>query len=89
MLRLVDLIRTDVSEEHIALIIVFLLSVLRLLATNISSSPIFVTLMMVTIRSSETLVLDVFPFSGNRRKEPTLLGHLERANLNYWTFKYC
>jgi hypothetical protein len=27
---------------------------------------------------------DLFPFSGNGRETPTLLGSLERANLNHW-----
>jgi hypothetical protein len=29
--------------------------------------------------------LDLFPSSGERRETPTLLGSLERANLNHWT----
>jgi hypothetical protein len=29
--------------------------------------------------------LALFPSSGERRKRPTLLGPLERANLNHWT----
>jgi hypothetical protein len=48
MLRLLALVRTDVSEEH---------SVLRLLVTaNIPSSPIPVTLMMEAIHPSKTSV---------------------------------
>jgi hypothetical protein len=52
MLRLVALVRTDVSE-------VFLRSVRRLLVTAsvISSSPILVTLMKEALSSSETSVL--------------------------------
>jgi hypothetical protein len=58
MLRRVALIRTGISEEHSASIIVFLRSVRRLLVTaNIPSSKIFVTLMMEALRSSETSVL--------------------------------
>jgi hypothetical protein len=68
----VALVRTDVSEERSASIIrvtrvsllgtrlavVFLRSVSRLLVTaNVPSSLILVTLMMETIRSSETSVL--------------------------------
>jgi hypothetical protein len=63
----VALVRTGVSEEHIASIIrvtrigelgVFLRSLLRLLVTaDVLSSPIFVTLMMEAVCSTETLVL--------------------------------
>jgi hypothetical protein len=55
MLRLVTLVRNDVSEERI----VFLRSVLRLLVTAIvvPSSPIPVTLTMEALRSSKTSVL--------------------------------
>jgi hypothetical protein len=58
MLRLVALVRTDVSEERRISIIVFL-HVRRLLVTAkvIPSSPILVTLMMEALRSSETSVL--------------------------------
>jgi hypothetical protein len=28
--------------------------------------------------------LDLFPSSGDYRETPTLLGHLEKANLNHW-----
>jgi hypothetical protein len=55
MLRRVDLVRTDVSEEIRASIIrvVFFRSVLRLLVTaNVPSSPILVTLMKETLKSS-------------------------------------
>jgi hypothetical protein len=58
----VGLLRTDVSEEHIASIItvpVFPRSLLQLLVNaNVDlSSPILVTLMSEAIRSSETSVL--------------------------------
>jgi hypothetical protein len=55
MLRLVALVRTDVSEENL----VFLCSVRRLLVTAsvVPSSPILVTLMMEALSSSETSVL--------------------------------
>jgi hypothetical protein len=57
MLPLVALVRTDISEERMNLL--FLLSVPRLLVTAnvVASSPIFVTLMMEALRSSETSVL--------------------------------
>jgi hypothetical protein len=57
MLRRVALVRTDVSEEFSAFI--FLRSVRRLLVTDsvVPSSPILVTLMKETLRSSETSVL--------------------------------
>jgi hypothetical protein len=57
MLRLVTLVRNDVSEEHVASIIIFLRSVLRLLvAANVdNSSPIVDILMMEVICSLETL----------------------------------
>jgi hypothetical protein len=29
--------------------------------------------------------LDLFPFSGEEKEMPTLLGPSERANLNHWT----
>jgi hypothetical protein len=64
MLCYVALVRTDILEECIALIIritriaVLLHSVLQLLVTdNIPSSPVLVTLMMEAIHSSKTLVL--------------------------------
>jgi hypothetical protein len=73
MLSRVALVRTDVSEEHIAsmirvirigelvleLVVAFLRSVLRLLVTAnvVPSSPILVTLMMLSLRPSETSVL--------------------------------
>jgi hypothetical protein len=66
MLHHVALARTDVSEERIASInrvtikghIVFLRSVLLLIvAANVPSSPILVTLMMKATLSSETSVL--------------------------------
>jgi hypothetical protein len=55
MLRRVDLVRTDVSEELSA----FLRSVRRLLVTAsvVSSSPLLVTLMKEALSSSETSVL--------------------------------
>jgi hypothetical protein len=49
MLRRVPLVRTDVSEKRIA-------SIIRV-TSNVSSSPILVTLMMEAIRSSETSIL--------------------------------
>jgi hypothetical protein len=54
MRRRVDLVRTDVPEEYIASII----TVLQLLVTAnvVPSSLILFTLMMETIRSSETSV---------------------------------
>jgi hypothetical protein len=67
MLHLVALVRTDVSGEPIASIIrntkVFFLTLLRSLgkllvtANVVPSPPILVTLMMETLRSSETSVL--------------------------------
>jgi hypothetical protein len=59
MLRRVDLVRTDISEELSALHFVFLLSVRRLLdrASVLPSSLILVTLMMEAISSSETSIL--------------------------------
>jgi hypothetical protein len=57
----VALVRTDVLEEHTTSVahIVFLRSVRRLPVTAnvVPSSPIFVTLMMEALRSSETSVL--------------------------------
>jgi hypothetical protein len=59
MLRRVALVRTDVSEELSASIMVLLRSVRRLLVTAsvVPSSPIIVTLMEETLSSSETSVL--------------------------------
>jgi hypothetical protein len=57
MLRCEALLRTDVSEERIASLIVFLRSVLLLLATVVPSSPIIAILMMEAMRSSDTWVL--------------------------------
>jgi hypothetical protein len=66
MLRRVAVVRTDVSEESSASIIrvtridelVFLRSVRRLLVTaNVPGSPMFVTLMMEALHSSETWYL--------------------------------
>jgi hypothetical protein len=69
MIRRVDLVRTDVSEERSASIIretrigtsyiVFLRSMRRMLVTAnvVPSSPILVTLMMEALRSSETSIL--------------------------------
>jgi hypothetical protein len=56
MLRRVALVRTDVSEEPTR---VFLRSVRRLLvvASVVPSSPIFVTLIMEALSSSETSVI--------------------------------
>jgi hypothetical protein len=57
MLRLVALVRTDVSEE-LSASLVFLRSVLQLLVTAsvVPSSPILVTLMKEALSSSETSV---------------------------------
>jgi hypothetical protein len=79
MLRRVALVRTDVSEEHIASFIrvtrigeletsAFLHSVRRLLVTAnvVPSSPILVTLMMEALNSYETMVLT----SATRRNIP-------------------
>jgi hypothetical protein len=60
ILRRVALVRTDVSEVHVASIIgVTRIGELRLLVTAnvVSTSPILVTLMMEAIHSSETSVL--------------------------------
>jgi hypothetical protein len=70
MLHLVAFVRTDDSEEHIAIIIwvtrigelgttlAVTSSVLRMLVTGkVPSSPILVTQMMEAIRSSETSIL--------------------------------
>jgi hypothetical protein len=59
MLRRVALVRTDVSEELSASIIVFLRSVRRLLVTAnvVPRSPILVTLMKKALSSSEMSVL--------------------------------
>jgi hypothetical protein len=62
MLRRVALVRTDVSEDYIASIIRVTRIVERgtrlLVAANVVlNSPILVTLMMESTRSSETLVL--------------------------------
>jgi hypothetical protein len=59
MLCRVALVRTDVSEECSASIIVFLRSMRRLLviANVVPSSPILVTLIMEELRSYETSVL--------------------------------
>jgi hypothetical protein len=59
MLRLVALVRTDVSEELSSSIIrVTRIGGLRLLvAANVPSSQILVTLMMDAVSSSETSVL--------------------------------
>jgi hypothetical protein len=55
VLRRVALLRTDVSEEHIASII-RVKRICELVTYNVPSSPILVTLLMETVRSSETLV---------------------------------
>jgi hypothetical protein len=60
MLHRVTVVRTKVTEERIASIIIeFLRSVRRLVVTAnvVPSSPILVTLMMEALRSSETSVL--------------------------------
>jgi hypothetical protein len=68
MLCCVALVRTSVSEEHIAIIIrVTVISALQALSTSevcrllvmadVPSSPILVTLMMEALHSSETSVL--------------------------------
>jgi hypothetical protein len=58
MLRLVALVRTNVSEERIASIIMVLFRKARrlLVTVDVPSSPIIVTLMMEALRSSETSV---------------------------------
>jgi hypothetical protein len=58
LLRHVDLVRTDVSEEHS---LVFLRSVRRLLVTAsvVPSSPILVTLMKEALSSPVTSVLAI------------------------------
>jgi hypothetical protein len=55
----VAFVRTDVSEERITFIRIFIRSVLLLLVTAnvVSTSPILVTQMIEAIRSSETSVL--------------------------------
>jgi hypothetical protein len=55
MLRLVALVRTDVSEKRSASIILFLCSVGRLLVTAnvVPSTPILLTLMMEALRSQK------------------------------------
>jgi hypothetical protein len=60
MLRRMDHVATEVSEERIASIIrVTKIGELRILAvTSNRSSPIFVTLMMEAMRSSEMSVLN-------------------------------
>jgi hypothetical protein len=82
MLRLVALVRTDVSEERIASIIrvtrigelritlAAISSVLRLLvkANVVPSSQIFVTLMIEALCSSETSVLTSHKASHPRRR---------------------
>jgi hypothetical protein len=69
MLRRVDLVRTEISEELSASVIrvtrigepgtLAVSSTLRrlLVATNVPGSPILITLMMEALSSSETLVL--------------------------------
>jgi hypothetical protein len=58
MLRILALVRTDVSEDINATFMVFLRRVRRLLVTaGVLSSPILVTLMKEALSSSETSVL--------------------------------
>jgi hypothetical protein len=62
MLRGVALIRTDVSEEHIAYTIIFhsvssRLLLLLVTANIVRNSPILVTLMKEALSSSETSVI--------------------------------
>jgi hypothetical protein len=71
MLRRVAVVRTDVSEELSASIILFLRSVRRLLVTAnvVPSSPILVTLMMEALRSPKRRFL-LEPHGVTSRKTP-------------------
>jgi hypothetical protein len=85
-------VRNDVSEERIDSIVrvtrycvVFLRSVLRLrVTTNVPSSPILVTLMMESMRPSESSVLT----RTTRRNIPKdgILHSRRRENLKPYTF---